>query len=422
MAGFAYSDGILHAENVPLPAIADAVGTPCYVYSTEILKARYLDYAHALGPLGVGICYALKANSNQAVLRTFAELGAGMDVVSEGEMRRALAAGVPADRIVFSGVGKTRQELAAALTENVHQINVESREELVQLNDVACAMGRVAPVALRINPDVDARTHAKITTGLRENKFGIDLDHAVEVYRQAADLPHISPQGLAVHLGSQLLGLTPYALAYRKLAELVGVLRAAGLAVDNLDLGGGIGIGYRAGETVPDIGDFADIVRDVLDPLGCQLMVEPGRSLVGDAGVLLTKVIYRKHGVSRDFLIVDAAMNDLLRPSMYDAWHEILPVAEPAADAEPSLVDVVGPVCESGDTFTKERALPPIGQDDLLVLTQAGAYGAVMASDYNSRPLVPEVLVNGDRFAIVRKRPTFEEMIGRETLPPWQTG
>lgn len=422
MTGFEYVNGILHAEDVPLPAIAEAVGTPCYVYSTAVLKARYRAYADALGPLDVSICYALKANSNQAVLRTFADEGAGMDVVSEGELRRALAAGVPASRIVFSGVGKTRDELVAALTEDLHQINVESREELVQLNDVAGAMGRSAPIALRINPDVDARTHAKITTGLRENKFGIDLDHAVEVYRQAAELPHIAPQGLAVHLGSQLLDLTPYREAYKKLASLVASLRAEGLPVDNLDLGGGIGIAYRAGETVPDLEDFAGIVKETLTPLGCRMMVEPGRSLVGDAGVLLTRVIYRKHGISRDFLIVDAAMNDLLRPSMYDAWHEILPVSEPAPDAEPSPVDVVGPVCESGDTFTKKRSLPPIGQDDLLVLTQTGAYGAVMASDYNSRALIPEVMVNRDAIATVRKRPTFEEMIALETLPPWQTG
>lgn len=420
MTGFAYAGGILHAEGVPLPAIADAVGTPCYVYSTAVLTDRYRAYAQALGPLGVTICYALKANSNQAVLRIFAELGAGMDVVSEGELRRALAAGVAGERIVFSGVGKSRTELRAALAENARQINVESREELTLLNEVAGSMGRVAPVALRINPDVDARTHAKITTGLRENKFGIDLAHAVEVYRLASQLPHIAPHGLAVHLGSQLLDLAPYRNAYRKIADLVEALRAERLAVGTLDLGGGIGIGYRASETVPDLSAYAEIVREILSPLGCHLMVEPGRSLVGDAGVLMTRIIHRKHGVSRDFLIVDAAMNDLLRPALYDAWHEIVPVAEPLPNAESSLVDVVGPVCESGDTFAKSRALPPVGQDDLVVFTKAGAYGAVMASTYNSRPLVPEVLVRGETFALVRKRPTFEEMITEDLPPRWQ--
>jgi len=420
MTGFAYRGGILHAEDVPLPAIAEAVDTPCYVYSSAILRDRYRAYDKALGPLGVRICYALKASSNQAILRLFAEEGAGMDVVSDGEMRRALAAGVAPDRIVFSGVGKTREELVAALTENLAQINVESREELALLNDVAGALGRRAPVALRINPDVDARTHVKITTGLRENKFGIDIDHAAEVYRQAAELPNIAPQGLAVHLGSQLLDLAPYRDAYRKLADLVRALRADGLTVDNLDLGGGIGISYRAGETPPDLQAYADIVREILTPLGCHMMVEPGRSLVGDAGILLSRVIYRKHGLSRDFLIVDAAMNDLVRPAMYDAWHEILPIAEPAPDAEPSAVDIVGPVCESGDTFAKERAVPPLTDGDLLAFSQAGAYSAVMASTYNSRPLVPEVLVQDSAFAIVRKRPTFEEMIALETSPPWQ--
>ncbi|MEO1225380.1 MAG: diaminopimelate decarboxylase [Pseudomonadota bacterium] len=422
MTGFAYRGGVLHAENVPLPAIAEAVGTPCYVYSTVILRDRYRAYAQALGPLGVRVCYALKANSNQAILRLFAEEGAGMDVVSDGEMRRALAADVAPDHIVFSGVGKTRGELVAALTENLAQINVESREELALLNEVAGSLGRRAPVALRINPDVDARTHAKITTGLRENKFGIDIDHAAEVYRQAAKLPNIAPQGLAMHLGSQLLDLTPYRDAYRKLADLVGALRADGLTVDNLDLGGGIGISYRAGESPPDLAAYAEIVREILAPLGCHMMVEPGRSLVGDAGILLSRVIYRKHGLSRDFLIVDAAMNDLVRPAMYDAWHEILPIAEPAPDAERSAVDIVGPVCESGDTFAKERDVPPLTDGDLLAFSQAGAYSAVMASTYNSRPLVPEVLVQDAAFAIVRKRPTFEEMIALETSPPWQMG
>ncbi|MEM7444632.1 MAG: diaminopimelate decarboxylase, partial [Pseudomonadota bacterium] len=301
MSGFDYIDGILHAESVPLSAIAEAVGTPCYVYSTSVLKQRYQAYAQALEPLGISICYALKANSNQAVLRTFVAEGAGMDVVSEGEMRRALAAGTPPERIVFSGVGKTGQEIEAALIEGVHQINLESREEMELVNEVAGTLGRTASVALRINPDVDARTHAKITTGRRENKFGIDLDHAADIYRQASELPHLSPKGLALHLGSQLLDLSPYRDAYRKIADLVRTLRADGLAVDHLDLGGGIGIGYRDGETPPSPADFADIVRETLVPLGCRMMVEPGRSLVGDAGVLLAKTIYRKHGLSRDF-------------------------------------------------------------------------------------------------------------------------
>ncbi|HET8726566.1 MAG TPA: diaminopimelate decarboxylase [Alphaproteobacteria bacterium] len=418
MTAFTYRNGVLHAEGVPLPDIAAAAGTPVYCYSTAALTANYRAFEQALDGIGVGIAYALKANSNQAVIRTLGRLGAGADVVSEGELRRALAAGVPPDRIVFSGVGKTADEMAAAIRAGIHQINVESLVELERLSGVAAALGRTIPVALRVNPDVDARTHAKITTGRKGNKFGIDIDEAPSAFRRAAELPGIEPVGVALHIGSQLTDLAPYRNAYRRVSELVRALRADGMALARIDLGGGMGIRYRD-ERPLDLAAFADMVREIVAPLGCAMMIEPGRSLVGNAGALVTRVVYVKEDGDRRFLIVDAAMNDLIRPALYDAWHDILPVREPPADAETGPYDVVGPVCETGDTFTRDRLLPPLADGDLVAFADAGAYGAVMASTYNSRPLVPEVLVDGDRFAIVRKRPTFEEMIAGEAMPPW---
>jgi len=418
MSHFAYRNGVLHAETVPLTAIAAAVGTPAYVYSTAAIGDAYTGFAAALAGLDATICYALKANDNLAVVRTLADLGAGADVVSEGELRRALAAGVPPTRIVFAGVGKTRAEMAAALDAGILQFNVESAPELEALSKVASARGRTAHIALRVNPDVDARTHAKITTGKRENKFGVPLAHARDLYAQAAKLPGIEPDAIAVHIGSQLTELTPFAEAFACVAELTHALRADGLTIDRLDLGGGLGIAYDGG-TPPDAMAYARIVRDTVGELDCALVFEPGRMLVGQAGVLLSRVVYVKPGDGRDFLVVDAAMNDLVRPAMYDGWHDIRPVREAAANAAIEPVDVVGPVCESGDTFARDRALPPIAADELLVFDSAGAYGAVMASTYNARPTPPELLVRGGDFAVVRARESYDAMLERDVLPAW---
>ena len=420
-SAFGYRDGTLCAEAVPLSRIADAVGTPLYCYSSAALEANYRALAGAFAGRPVTICFALKANGNLAVVRTLALLGAGADVVSEGEIRRALAAGVPAGNIVFSGVGKTRDELAFALDTGVRQINVESSAELEALSEVAVGRGAVASVLIRVNPDVDAGTHAKITTGTAENKFGIDLDRIPEVWDRALALDGIRPEGVAVHIGSQVLSLAPYREAYSRLAGLVGELRAAGHTVSRIDLGGGLGIPYRD-ETPPDLAAFAAMVEETVGGLGCALILEPGRALVGNAGILLTRVLYLKRGAQRRFVIVDAAMNDLKRPAMYDAHHEVLPVAEPAADAVEEPVDIVGPICESGDRFAALRPLVPVEQGELLAIASAGAYSAVMASTYNSRLLVPEVLVRSDAFALVRPRPGYEDMLAGERLPPWLDG
>jgi len=418
MTAFAYRDGVLCAEDAPLTAIAEAAGTPFYCYSTAMLGGAYGAFADAFEGLSVDIHYAMKANSNRAVVRTLAGFGAGADVVSEGEMRLALSAGVAPGHIVFSGVGKSRDELAAALDAGIGQINVESVPELEALSALAAARGVTATIAIRVNPDVDAGTHAKITTGLKGNKFGIDIEQAAEVFRHAADLPGIAATGIAIHIGSQLTELDPFRNAFTRLAGLVEALRGQGHTIDRLDLGGGLGIAYQD-EVPPSLPAYADLVRQIILPTGCRIMIEPGRALVGNAGVLVSRVIYRKVGQSRVFLIVDAAMNDLLRPSLYDAWHTILPVRQSAADTPHEPVDVVGPICESGDTFAVQRQLPQMEAGDLLALTGAGAYGAVMASTYNARPLVPEVLVNGENFALVRKRPTFDEMMKLEVSPPW---
>ena len=415
---FTYRDGELYAEEVPLARIAAAVGTPFYVYSAGSLTARYRRFAAAFAPDFPLICYAVKANSNLAVLRLFAGLGAGADVVSEGELRRALAAGIPPERIVFSGVGKTGAELAAALAARIHQINVESLPELYRLSEIASASGDTARVALRVNPDIDALTHAKIATGKRENKFGIDIEDAVAAYRLAGELPGIEPVGLAVHIGSQLVSLAPFRAAFARLAELVLELRRDGLAVRRLDLGGGIGIRYHA-ETPPEPRDYAALVRDAFGGLDLDLACEPGRVLCGPAGLLVARVVYLKEGASRQFVILDAAMNDLIRPALYEAWHDIVPVRLPGPGAVVRPVDVVGPVCETGDTFATARDLPPLAADDLVALTNAGAYGAVMSSTYNSRPLVPEVLVAGGRFAVIRPRPSYAAMLGEDSIPDW---
>ena len=415
---FPYRGGELHAEDVPIEQIAAAVGTPFYLYSAAGLAALYHRFAEAFAPAKPLVCYAVKANSNLAVLRLFARLGAGADVVSEGELRRALAAGIPPRHIIFSGVGKTREELEAALAAGIHQINVESVPELRRLSEVAVARRQTARVALRVNPDIDALTHAKIATGKKENKFGIDIEDAGEAYRLAAELPGIEPVGLAMHIGSQLVDLGPFRDAFARLAELVLELRAAGLSVGRLDLGGGIGIRYHA-ERPPEPAAYAALVRQVFGPLEVELAFEPGRVLCGPAGLLIASVVYVKDGATRRFVIIDAAMNDLIRPALYEAWHDIVPVRLPSAGAVLSPADVVGPVCETGDTFGTERDVPPLAEGDLVALTDAGAYGAVMSSAYNSRLLVPEVMVSEGRFAVIRARPSYEAMLALDAIPDW---
>ncbi len=420
MDHFLYKDGVLHAEDVSLAEIAASVGTPVYVYSTATLLRHFHLFDDALSGMDHLVCYAMKANSNQAVLRTLAQAGAGMDVVSGGEYRRAKAAGVPGDRIVFSGVGKTREEIELALTGGIRQFNVESEPEMILLDIVARELGKVAPITIRVNPDVDAKTHAKIATGKSENKFGIPIARAREVYAMAANLPGLEIIGIDVHIGSQLTDLAPFEQAYGKVAELTEVLRADGHNIRRLDLGGGLGIPYERSNSAPPLPtDYGAMVQRTLGHLECEIEIEPGRLIAGNAGVLVSEVIYLKSGEGRDFLILDAAMNDLIRPAMYDAWHDIVPLNEPAPGAEPRPVDIVGPVCESGDTFAKQRMMPVLGSGDLVAFRSAGAYGAVMSSEYNSRPLIPEVLVNGDQFAVIRPRPSFDEMINRDTIPEW---
>ncbi len=422
MSGFPCHDGILHAEDVPLPVLAEAVGTPFYVYSTAAITAAYHTLTEALAvEHPVTLAYAVKANDNMAVIRTLARLGAGADVVSVGELRKALAAGVPPSRIVYSGVGKTQDDLAEAVAAGIHQINVESVPELKALSAAAAAQGRTAPVAVRVNPDVDAMTLAQITTGTRDNKFGIDIEQAPQVYALARTLPGIDACAIAMHIGSQVANLEPYRHAYGRVAALARSLRADGFPISRLDLGGGFAITYRD-EPPTDLTGHARLIRDVIGPLGCQVTLEPGRVLVGNAGLLVTRVIYVKTELARDFVIVDGAMNDLIRPALYKAYHAILPVREPPAGAPVGPYDVVGPVCESTDTFAERRPLAAPAAGDLLAFASAGAYGATMSSTYNARPLVPEVLVDGHRFAIVRKRPTFEEMVALEAMPPWLDG
>jgi diaminopimelate decarboxylase len=418
---FTYRDGRLHAEDVDLAALAGAVGTPFYCYSTAAIVERYRRFEAAVAPLGGGICYAVKANSNQAVLATLARLGAGADVVSEGEARRAVAAGVPPAKIVFSGVGKTEAELVYAIETGIGQVNIESERDLELLSRLAAARGRRMPIAIRVNPDVDAKTHAKIATGKAENKFGIDIDVAPRVFARAAALPGVEPVAVAIHIGSQLTDFAPYEQAFGRVAELVRALRASGIAIRHLDLGGGIGVAYRGGPA-PDVAAYAEIVRRTVGELDCSLLFEPGRYLVAEAGVLVGTVIDVKQGATRRFVVADFAMNDLIRPTLYEAYHPILPVAEPVAGATSAVVDVVGPICETGDFLARDRAMPPVEPGDLLAVTHAGAYGAVMSSTYNTRPTVPEVLVDGARWAVVRPRPSYDELIALDRLPDWLAG
>ena len=420
MDHFQYQNGELHAEDVPLSRIADQVGSPVYVYSAATLARHFGLFRQALDWTDHLVCFAVKSNSNLAVLKLMGDLGAGMDVVSGGEYLRAKAAGVPGDRIVFSGVGKTEDEMALAIRGGIRQFNVESEPEMRVLSRVAHGLGVTVPIAIRVNPDVDAKTHEKIATGKSENKFGIPIARAREVYAEAATLPGLQVVGVDVHIGSQLTDLEPFRAAYLKVAELTRALREDGHTITRLDLGGGLGIPYRRDNNAPPLPlEYGQVIRETVGDLGCEIEIEPGRNIVGNAGVLLSKVIYVKNGEDRDFLIVDAAMNDLLRPAMYGAHHDIVPVVEPAVAAPVQPYDVVGPVCESGDTFQKGAQLPEMAADDLIAFRSAGAYGAVMASEYNSRPLVPEVLVSGDHFAVIRARPTFEEMLARDSIPEW---
>jgi len=422
MDHFSYRNGEMYAEDVPLREIAERVGTPFYCYSRATMTRHYRVFAEALEGLDAQICYAVKANGNLAVIRTLAALGAGADVVSGGELERALAAGVPADKIVFSGVGKTGQEIAAALDAGIMQINVESEPELHALSAIAAARGQTIDISVRVNPDVDAKTHDKITTGKRENKFGIDIDRAREIYALAASLPGIRVVGAAMHIGSQLGELEPYRAAYGRIADLVEQLRADGHAIERIDLGGGLGIPYfedASAAPPPSPAEYGKLVRETVGHLGCRILAEPGRVIVGNAGVLVARTIYVKSGASRQFLIVDAAMNDLIRPTLYSAHHAIETVKQAAAGTEPVVYDVVGPICESGDTFAKGRMLPPVAGGDLIMFRSAGAYAAAMSSTYNARPLVPEVLVDGDRFAEVRRRIDAGDMMRYESMPDW---
>jgi diaminopimelate decarboxylase len=420
MDHFQYQGGILHAEGVAIPEIAATVGSPFYVYSTATLTRHYQLFTEALAPLPHLVCFAIKSLSNVAVLKVLGDLGAGMDVVSIGEYLRAKAAGVPGERIVFSGVGKTRTEIRAALEGGIRQFNVESEPEMRAISEIATAMGKIAPIAIRVNPDVDAKTHEKIATGKSENKFGIPIAKARAAYAEAAALPGLKIVGVDVHIGSQLTELAPFEAAFQKVRELTLALRADGHTIERLDLGGGLGIPYtRSNEAPPLPTDYGAMIKRVLGDLGAEIEIEPGRLISGNAGMLVAGVIYVKNGEGRDFLILDAAMNDLVRPSMYGAHHDILPVIEGTPGAPTQPYDVVGPVCETGDTFAKAREMPFLAADDLVAFRSAGAYGAVMASEYNSRPLIPEVLVHGDQFAVIRERPTFDEMISRDRLPAW---
>jgi diaminopimelate decarboxylase len=422
MHHFTYRNGALSAEDVALSAIARAVGTPFYCYSSATIERHYRVFSEAFADLPALVCYAVKANSNQAVLTTLAQAGAGMDVVSEGELRRARASGVPGQKIIFSGIGKTRAEMALGLDEDILCFNVESEPELEVLSQVATARGTLARIAIRVNPDVDARTHHKISTGKSENKFGIPISRARDVYARAKALPGLIVTGVDMHIGSQIVDLAPFDEAFALLADFVRTLRADGHAIDHVDLGGGLGIPYRRdNDPPPDPVAYAEIVRRRTKGLDCQLFFEPGRLIVGNAGILVTSVIYVKQGADKTFLIVDAAMNDLIRPTLYDAYHEILPVAEPHRDARRLHADVVGPVCESGDYLALDRDLPEAAAGDLLAIMTAGAYGAVQAGAYNSRLLIPEVLVKGADYAVVRPRPSYEDLIGQDKIPPWLT-
>jgi diaminopimelate decarboxylase len=419
MNHFDYRGGILHAEGVALDRLAAAVGTPFYCYSTATLTRHYEVFAGAFADVRALVCYAMKANSNQAIIKTLAGLGAGADVVSGGELKRALLAGIPPQKIMFSGVGKTEAELAAAVDAGILCVNVESEPELMLLSAIASAKGRRTDISLRVNPDVDARTHAKIATGKSENKFGIPISRAREVYAHAAKLPGLRVSGVDMHIGSQITELQPFDDAFALLSEFVHMLRADGHAIDHVDLGGGLGIPYRDGEDPPGPQAYAAVVKRATASLDCTLIFEPGRLIVGNAGILVTRVLYVKRGEAKTFVIVDAGMNDLVRPTLYEAHHEVRLVKEPLAGARQILADVVGPVCESGDFLALDRTMPEPAPGDLLAVMTAGAYGAVQAGTYNTRPLVAEVMVKDNRSSVVRPHIGVDEIIALDRLPDW---
>jgi len=420
MHHFAYRGGILHAESVDLSAVADQIGTPFYCYSTATLERHFRVFDEAFAGLDHMVCYSVKANSNIAVIKTLARAGAGVDIVSQGELHRALLAGVAPEKIMFSGVGKTGEELKAALEAGIHCFNVESEAELHLLSEIASGLGVTAPVSLRINPDVDPGTHDKISTGRAADKFGIPYQRAREVYALAARLPDLKVTGVDMHIGSQLTALPPFETAFALIGELVGDLRADGHTIDHVDLGGGLGVPYKADDPdPPPPADYADKVRRALGHLGVTLVFEPGRVIAANAGILVARVIYTKTNGPKRFVIADVGMNDLIRPTLYEAHHDILPVAEPAVGAAMQTVDVVGPVCETGDYIARDRELAPVERGDLIAVMTAGAYGAVQSGTYNSRPLIAEVLVNGDQFAVVRERQTLQALTAGEHLPDW---
>jgi diaminopimelate decarboxylase len=419
MNHFQYKNGILHAEDVPLDHLAEQVGTPFYCYSTATLTRHYNVFAGAL-PSDALVAFSVKANGNLAVLKTLAQLGAGADVVSGGELKKALAAGIPGERIVFSGVGKTKEEMRLALEAGIYQFNVEGEPELEALNEVAQAMGMQAPITIRLNPDVDAKTHAKITTGTAETKFGVPWGRAREVYARARELAGIEVVGIDVHIGSQITELQPFQDAFQLAAEMITTLRADGHNIARADLGGGLGVPYRLdNQPPPDPDAYGALIAEITKGLGVQLIFEPGRLIAANAGILVTKVIYVKPGDAKTFLVMDAGMNDLIRQAMYDAYHDILPVRQAPDGVEFQRYDVVGPVCETADSFARDRDLPQFGPDDLLVIMTAGAYGAVLSSSYNARALVPEVLVHGERWSVVRPRVTQEALMALDRVPDW---
>ncbi len=416
MDHFTYKNGQLHAEDVAIAEIAAQVGTPFYCYSSATLARHAKIFTEAFGKLKPLVCFAVKANSNIAVLKLLGAQGLGADVVSGGELRRALAAGISPEKIVFSGVGKTADEMRFALQQNIHQFNVESDRELLLLNDVARELNMRAPIALRVNPDVDAATHAKISTGKKENKFGIDIDLAPAIYALSNSLPYIYVRGVSVHIGSQLTTLDPFRAAYLRVKKLVSQLRDNGIMLRSIDLGGGLGVPYAEGDAPPLPLEYGAMVQELFGDDDIELILEPGRLIAGNAGVLTTKVLYVKRA-SNTYVIVDAGMNDLMRPALYDAVHDMMPVTQ--TTAKPSVVAVVGPVCESSDVFVKDAEMPLPAEGDLIVFRTAGAYGASMSNSYNSRPMIPEVLVQGSAFAVIRKRPSYEEMLAAETVPDW---
>ena len=417
---FSYKNDELYAEDVSISTVSNVVGTPFYLYSATAITENFLNLRKSLGGLENLICYSVKANSNIAILKLLSQLGAGMDVVSVGEYLRAKIAGVPGEQIVFSGVGKRRDEISQVLIGGIKQFNVESEAELKVLNELSISLNKRTLITIRVNPDIDAKTHEKISTGKKDNKFGIPINRAREVYRQASQMLGVKVVGVDVHIGSQLTDLEPFRMAFTKLAELVDNLLKDGHEIKCLDLGGGLGISYqKTNDVQPSLQEYGQIIRETVGSLGCEILVEPGRFIVGNAGILVSEIIYKKFGEDREFLIVDSAMNDLIRPSLYAAYHEILPIKKPNNSSSFACYDVVGPVCETGDTFATQRILMEMESGELLAFMSAGAYGSVMASEYNTRPLIPEVLVKGDNFSIIRARPLIEDIIRRDIVPDW---